>query len=139
MYVPWVSRMSSHASKGVTVKRKSPSILIVDDEPSIRNILASILEDEGFRVSTAGNGREALDLAKQAPPDIVLTDLMMPIVDGYQLIDGIREERIPVRAIIAMSAVAVAGDKSPNADLFLAKPFDVELILNSVQSLLSHS
>jgi CheY-like chemotaxis protein len=130
--------MSSRAPAGATAERYSPSILVVDDEPSIRDFLAFILEDEGFRVSTAGNGQEALTLAKQAPPDVVLTDLMMPVVDGYELIDGLREAQIPVRAIIAMSAVTVAGDRSPNADLFVSKPFEIEQILKSVQALLSH-
>lgn len=129
--------MANRAPARATVERPPPSILIVDDEPSIRDFLAVVLNDEGFHVSTAGNGREALDLAKQAPPDVVLTDLMMPVADGYTLIDGLREAQIPVRAIIAMSAVSVAGNRSPNADLFISKPFDVELMLSCVQSLLS--
>jgi CheY-like chemotaxis protein len=130
--------MANRAPARSTVERTPPSILIVDDEPSIRDFLAVVLNDEGFRVSTAGNGQEALDLAKQAPPDVVLTDLMMPVADGYELIDNIRAHQIPVRAIIAMSAMSIAGQRSPNADLFVSKPFDVELILNCVQSLLSH-
>jgi CheY-like chemotaxis protein len=130
--------MSSRAPAGAIVERKALTILVVDDEPSIRNFLAFILEDEGFQVSTAGDGQEALRMAKQAPPDVVLTDLMMPIVDGYELIKGLREAHIPVRAIIAMSAVSIAGDRSPDADLFLAKPFEIEQILSSVQALLAH-
>jgi CheY-like chemotaxis protein len=131
--------MSSHASAGATAERDRPCILVVDDEPSIRDFLAFVLQDEGFDVHTASNGREALDVAKQSPPDVVLTDLMMPVVDGYELINGLREERIPVRAIIAMSAVSIAGDRGPNADLFISKPFEIEQILTSVQALLSHS
>ncbi|MGD9893426.1 MAG: response regulator transcription factor [Dehalococcoidia bacterium] len=131
--------MPSRAPARTAIERNPPSILIVDDEPSIRDFLAFVLEYEGFRVSTAGNGQEALDLAKQAPPDVVLTDLMMPVVDGYALINGLREEQVPVRAIIAMSAVSVAGDRNPNADLFVSKPFDIDLMLACVQSLLAHS
>ena len=116
-----------------------PTILVVDDEPSIRDFLAWVLEDEGFRVTTAGDGREALAVAKEQPPDVILTDLMMPVLDGYQLIDGLRREQIPVRAVIAMSAVHVAADRTPPADLFVSKPFEVEQILASVQALLSHS
>jgi DNA-binding response OmpR family regulator len=114
-----------------------PRILVVDDEPSIRDFLAFILADEGFSVDTAGDGREALDLAKRSPPDVLLTDLMMPVVDGYELIDGIREAHIPVRAIIAMSAVRTAAERSPNADLFLSKPFEIDQVLASVQAFLS--
>lgn len=130
--------MPSQAPAGATAERDRPSILVVDDEPSIRDFLAFVLEDEGFRVITAGNGREALDLARRSPPDVVLTDLMMPVADGYELINGIRSQNIPVRAIIAMSAVSIAGDREPNADLFFSKPFEVEQILTSVQALLSH-
>jgi CheY-like chemotaxis protein len=118
-------------------EHEPPSILIVDDEPSIREFLAFVLQDEGFRVLTAGDGQEALDTAKRCTPDVVLTDLMMPVVDGYQLIDGLREEGIPVRAIIAMSAASIAGNRAPNADLFVPKPFEIEHLLTSVQALLS--
>ena len=130
--------MPSQAPAGATVERDRTRVLVVDDEPSIRDFLAFALEDEGFRVTTAGDGREALDLVKRSPPDVVLTDLMMPAVDGYELIDGIRQQNLPVRAIIAMSAVSIAGAREPNADLFLSKPFDVDQILASVQALLSH-
>ena len=118
-------------------EREPPTVLVVDDEPSIREFLAFVLEDEGFRVATAGDGREALDVAKRQPPDVVLTDLMMPVADGYELINGLRREQIPVRAIIAMSAVNVAGDRAPAADLFVPKPFEVEQIITSLQALLS--
>lgn len=120
-------------------RRDAPTILVVDDEPSIREFLAWVLKDEGFNVTTAGDGREALDVAKRNPPDVVLTDLMMPVLDGYALIDGLRREQIPVRAVIAMSAVNVPADRTPPGDLFLAKPFEVEQVLASVQSLLSPS
>ena len=119
--------------------QEAPTILVVDDEPSIRDFLAWVLEDEGFRVTTAGDGREALAVAKEQPPDVVLTDLMMPVLNGYELIDGLRREQIPVRAVIAMSAVNVAADRTPAADLFVSKPFEVEQILASVQALLSQS
>lgn len=131
--------MSSRAPVTAPTERDRPCILVVDDEPSIRDFLAFVFTDEGFTVTTAGNGREALALAKQTAPDVVLTDLMMPVADGYELINGLREEQIPVRAIIAMSAVAIAGNRSPNADLFVSKPFEVEQILSSVQALLSPS
>ena len=118
-------------------EQQPPTVLVVDDEPSIREFLAFVLEDEGFRVATAGDGRKALDVAKRQRPDVVLTDLMMPVADGYELIHGLRREQIPVRAIIAMSAVNVAGERAPQADLFVSKPFEVEQIIASLQALLS--
>jgi two-component system, OmpR family, response regulator len=113
-----------------------PAVLIVDDEPSIREFLAFVLEDEGFEVATAADGRQALQQAREHPPDVVLTDLMMPVVDGYELINGLRREGVPVRAIIAMSAVQAAADCPPAADLFVSKPFQIEQIIASVRALL---
>jgi two-component system OmpR family response regulator len=114
-----------------------PSILVVDDEPAIREFLAFVLSDEGFRVQTAMDGREALAAAREHPPDVVLTDLMMPVSDGYELIDSLRADHLPVRAIIAMSAVHTAADRDTHADLFVAKPFQVDQIVASVRALLN--
>jgi CheY-like chemotaxis protein len=113
-----------------------PSILVVDDEPSIREFLAFVLSDEGFRVATAADGSEALQAARRDPPDVVLTDLMMPGHDGYELIDGLRRDHVPVRGIVAMSAVHTAGDRDPRADLFIAKPFQIDQIIAIVRSFL---
>ena len=113
-----------------------PSVLIVDDEPSIREFLAFVLTDEGYRVQTASDGREAIDLAKRESPDVVITDLMMPRMDGYELIAHLRQECERVRAIIAMSAMNTAAGRTPGADLFIAKPFEVEDVLASVHALL---
>lgn len=117
--------------------RRAPCVLVVDDEPSIREFLAFVLADEGFTVLTAGDGNEALAIAQQTPPDVVLTDLMMPGADGYHLINGLREQRVPVRAIIAMSAVHTVGVRVPRADLFVAKPFQIEQIVTSIRALLA--
>jgi CheY-like chemotaxis protein len=68
---------------------------------------------------------------------VVLTDLMMPNLDGYDLIDRIRSARVPVHGIIAMSAGSVAGERPPKADLFIAKPFDIEQVVKSIFSLLT--
>jgi DNA-binding response OmpR family regulator len=124
----------SVASSGT---RSGSTVLVVDDEPSVRDFLAFVLADEGFRVETASDGDEALKLALADPPDVVLTDLMMPRVDGYQLIERLRAEGVPVRAIVAMSAVNVAHPQALRADMFIAKPFEVEQVLICLQSLVS--
>jgi len=115
---------------------KRPTVLVVDDEPSIRDFLAFILEDEGFRVETASDGFEALAVARRSAPDLVLTDLMMPVVDGYRLIAGLRREHVPAPVIVAMSAVPPQDQDQPHADTFLAKPFDVSSVIETVQTLL---
>ena len=61
-------------------------ILIVDDEPALREILAAVLADEGYAVQAAADGRSALDLIAAAPPDLVITDISMPRLDGWGLL-----------------------------------------------------
>jgi CheY-like chemotaxis protein len=113
------------------------TILVVDDEPAIREMLSIVLGEEGFHVVTAGDGIDALRVVAKESPAVVLTDLMMPNLDGYGLIDRLRGAQIPVNGIIAMSAGSVAGQRSPKADLFIAKPFDVEQVVRSIFSLLT--
>jgi CheY-like chemotaxis protein len=115
----------------------SATILVVDDEPGIRLLLETVLAAEGFRVVTAENGIDALQVVESAPPSVVVTDLMMPALDGYGLIERLRTANVPMRGIIAMSAASVAGTRPPGADLFVAKPFDIEHIIASVFALLA--
>ena len=67
-----------------------PSVLIVDDEPSILQPFEGLLTDEGFKVMTASNGYEALKIVEQDPPDIVLLDIWMPGIDGIETLKEIR-------------------------------------------------
>lgn len=111
------------------------TILIVDDEEPIRDLLAWLLGDEGHRVLVAAHGRQALDLLEQDPPDLVVSDVMMPILDGAELCRRIKRSPstrdIPV---ILMSAAGrrAAGDAS--ADAFIDKPFD----LGTMETLIRH-
>ena len=113
------------------------TILVVDDEPGIRELLALVLAAEGLRVATAADGIAALQVVAAESPTLVVTDLMMPRLDGYGLIAQLRAAQVPVRGIIAMSAGDVAGARPPGADLFIAKPFDVEQVIASVSALLT--
>ena len=113
------------------------TVLVVDDEPTIREMLGLVLEMEGFHVVTAGDGFDALHVVANQPPAVVVTDLMMPNLDGYGLIERLRAAQVPVQGIIAMSAGSVAGERPPKADLFIAKPFDLEQVVKSIFSLLT--
>jgi CheY-like chemotaxis protein len=116
----------------------SVRVLVVDDEAGIRYLLEAVLAEEGFRVTTAQDGIEALQVVASAtPPDVVVTDLMMPRLDGYGLINRLRAAAVPIRGIIAMSAASIAGTRPPGADLFIAKPFDIEQVVTSVFALLA--
>ncbi|MDO7911422.1 response regulator [Pseudomonas monteilii] len=115
------------------------TILVVDDEYLIADILGFALEDEGFQVRTASNGRMALDLLDTQPIDLVITDYMMPVLNGQELVTAIRAEptwsRLPV--ILMSGAQASQAQVGPTA--FCAvfeKPFDVWRMIAKVRELL---
>ncbi len=87
----------------VTAEEKT--VLVVDDEPDVRDYLAQILEDAGFRVRTAGDGIEALDAIRADPPDFISLDLVMPGKSGHKLLYELRKDRrlsrIPVLIVTA--------------------------------------
>jgi CheY-like chemotaxis protein len=117
-------------------------ILIVDDEPALREILAAVLADEGYAVQTAADGRSALDLITTAPPDLVITDISMPRLDGWGLLVQIRQDdpTLPVLLISAIRPTLTGtGHPAPTADhtAFLAKPFDLEELLDLVTRLIA--
>ena len=107
-----------------------PLILIVDDEFVLRSVLADIFADAGYRVLSAGDGREALAMAERDPPDVVLSDVMMPILDGVSLVRHLRERGVG-SAVVLMSAGYAKVDL-PGVR-FLRKPFDLDHILETVQ------
>jgi CheY-like chemotaxis protein len=115
-------------------------ILIVDDEPALREILAAVLADEGYAVQTAADGRSALDLITTAPPDLVITDISMPRLDGWGLLAQIRQDD-PTLPVLLISAICptLTGRPAPAYDhtVFLAKPFDLEALLDLVTRLIA--
>ncbi|WP_248919733.1 response regulator [Pseudomonas entomophila] len=115
------------------------TILIVDDEYLIANILGFALEDEGFLVEKASNGSKALDALREKRVDLVITDYMMPVRNGLELARAIREElQLPDLPVILMSgAQASQGRDCP--ELFAAvfdKPFDMDRMIAKVRELL---
>ena len=113
-------------------------ILIVDDEPAVREAVAMVLTDEGYTVQMAPDGRNALEMIATAP-DLLITDLMMPDLDGWGLLSQVRE-RHPTLPVILMSAIDLIrwrGPSPPALDhtVFLSKPFDLEKLLAVVRQL----
>lgn len=120
-------------------------ILIVDDEPHIRRILRFLLEQKGYRVEEAGNGRQALEIIRLAdPPDLVLLDLMMPEMDGFEVCDVMRRDpntaQVPVIMVTAKGEVSdrVRGLQG-GANDYLTKPYDNKELLVRVKNLLQWS
>lgn len=120
---------------------KTPHILIVDDEPNIVMSLEFLMRKNGYKVSIARNGTEALAAIAQTPHDLVLLDVMMPDVDGYQVCQQLRQ--YPGRAgtkVIFLSAksreVDVQKGYEVGADLYISKPFSTRQLMEKVRELL---
>jgi CheY-like chemotaxis protein len=117
-------------------------ILIIDDDPAMRDVLRRALERDGHHVVTARDGGEGLMIYRSAPCDVVVTDLYMPVKDGIETIQEMRAE-FPGARIIAMSGGAATGDMGPlmdarllGADIALPKPFALEALSRAVAALL---
>lgn len=115
------------------------TILVVDDEYLIADILGYALEDEGYMVVKAGNGRKGLEVLDRERPELVITDFMMPLMDGLEFAQAIRSRQAPqALPIILMSgAQGSVGRASP--ELFAAvfdKPFDINAIIDKVRELI---
>jgi two-component system response regulator MprA len=110
------------------------TILVVDDDPAIREALALLLEDEGYAVQTASDGLVALDAIAEDAPDLVITDLYMPKLDGTGLIARLRSEWADLTILVLSAGIRAAP---PTGLPFVAKPFDAELLLATVARLLA--
>ena len=110
---------------------KPADVLVVDDEPDIRDTMRAVLEAEGYSVATACNGREALDtLRSGAPPKLVLLDLTMPVMNGYELLEHMKNDRNLSR--IPVTVVSAICDLTPPPVPCLRKPFAVDALARLV-------
>ena len=120
-----------HALQGRDVR----TILIVDDDPGILDVLEQALTAEGYRVVLASNGREALARAAEAGPDVMLVDLMMPVMDGWQFVRECRATSVCADTpVIILSAARALRDTAAELGVqaIVAKPFDLGDLLNLV-------
>ena len=117
------------------------SVLIVEDDKNISDLLQLYLEKEGYAVTTAADGGQGLAKFRAISPDLVLLDLMMPVMDGWAVCKAIREEsQTPVIMLTAKSETddKVAGLKS-GADDYITKPFEMKEVLARIEAVLRRS
>jgi CheY-like chemotaxis protein len=104
-------------------------VLVVDDEEPILSIVAEVVEEMGHQVLCAMNGREALELVKDTPPDLVVSDVMMPYLNGLELCRALKSDRATAHIVVVlMSAVTADRGKGVGADGFVHKPFSLDEI-----------
>jgi CheY-like chemotaxis protein len=116
------------------------SVLVVDDEPQVVWMLQFSLEAEGFQTFAARDGRTALDELRQHRPKLMLLDIMMPVMDGWSVLQEIRDLPEGERPrVVVVSARATLGDRAKAAELgavaFVAKPFNVDDLLGVLNRL----
>ena len=130
-------RLNSPKEKSMPAKNK---ILVVDDEDALRTVLAAELEGEGYQVTTAADGQEAINILSSAGFDLILLDIKMPNVDGFEVLK-LAKERHPATKIIMLTGFAdlknAIESKKLGAEDFVSKPYDLVDLLTTVERVLS--
>jgi CheY-like chemotaxis protein len=121
------------------------TILVVDDEYALLENLTELLQDEGYRVVSAANGKDGLERLKKEKPDLVLTDHMMPLADGREVVRSMRAlpdfRSTPVVMMSATTKTVALSDASGAVEVsaFLKKPFRWEKLLETIVGLIGRS
>ena len=118
-----------HAYAPVGIQKR---VLVVDDDASIRELLSAALEDDGYEVLPAKNGQDALAVCERWRPDVIVLDLMMPVMDGWTFAKRLRErDDIPIVVLSAANDLERHA-KSLGAAFVEGKPFDLDQLLPKV-------
>lgn len=113
-------------------------ILVIDDEPEILNTVATILEFEGYDVEQAANGAQGLDSLDRIRPSLVLLDMRMPVLNGWDFMRILKERGLHLPVVVMTAAQdARRWAQEVGASGYIAKPFDVDDLLTTVASLVS--
>jgi CheY-like chemotaxis protein len=114
------------------------SIVVADDDPDILSIVSASLKTQGYEVHQATNGREAVDQVRAHHPDLVIMDMMMPVMSGYEATSELKaDESTKSIPIVALSAKAMAADVARAADAgvdgYITKPFRMAQVLSTIE------
>jgi DNA-binding response OmpR family regulator len=131
-----------HQGDGYLDDAPTGTVLVVEDEADLVWVIRFNLEMEGYRTFVATNGQAALEMLQTDPPDVMLLDLMMPVMDGWTVLEEMRNRGGDRPKIIVISARTAAGDRARAAryevDGFVAKPFDMDELLELIRDALPH-
>lgn len=118
----------------MTLMTEARPILVVDDDPSIRDLIAMALADQGYDVASAPHGAAALEIVGHMQPSMILLDMRMPVMDGWEFARVYRDQPGPHAPIIVLTAARDAGQRAAEitADGFLGKPFDLDDLFSLV-------
>ncbi len=119
----------------IGVDDQSPSILVVDDDPAIRQIVSEVLVEEGFAVTTAADGLQAIRRSADQPPALVILDMTLPLMNGYEVAAALRAAHGRALPILTITADGGAAAKAHRVGAFayLRKPFDLDDLVAAVQ------
>jgi excisionase family DNA binding protein len=129
----WMRTQSSPAERSAAQRRR---VMVIDDDDHLRTTIADSLHDQGYLVSLAQDGREALHLAEAEPPDLILLDLQLPHLDGF----GFREAQRHNYLLAQVPVVVITADATASLEgvaLVLRKPFRLPVLLSAIESLLA--
>lgn len=124
--------------------KDSKKLLLIDDDPNLILLVKDYLEFRGYTVTTAENGREALEILDRELPDMIICDVMMPEMDGYAFVEKIRQDsRFGWIPVMFLSAKGQSQDKvrglTTGADVYMVKPFEPEELVAQVESSLKQA
>ena len=121
------------APVGIEIKIKvQKRVLVVDDDASIRDLLSTALEDDGYEVMPAANGQDALSVCERWRPDVIVLDLMMPVMDGWTFAKRLRERHeIPI-VVLSAATDLERHARTVGAAEVVGKPFDLDQLLPKV-------
>jgi two-component system, OmpR family, response regulator ResD len=134
-------RLTNPQSPGATHQLPRARILVVDDEPTIREVLARYLERAGYEATTASDGAQALAISSQSPPDLVVLDIMLPGIDGLEVMrhlrgdDAARHSRVILLTARGRETERIAGLRR-GADDYVVKPFSPNELVARVEAVL---
>jgi len=119
-------------------QEKNYTVLVVDDDTALVDIVSNLLQLEGYNVLKAYNGKAGLEMAKEHKPHVIILDIMMPEMDGYEVLEHLKEDvntaDIPVIMLTARTEdKAVIESWKKGADFYIPKPFEIDELLHVIE------